>query len=217
MFSKMDNHSPWEADDFFPGKIQDDPVDVIIRGGGIAVTEGLLSPSDAGNDRLLEIGRQPVNFPDHDDTHKGQLRGEGGRRAFELGPVLDPAVDTVDDSAAPYVAVEPLAGGQKNYPLRGKSEQVVQSDTDVGRAVARHGDWDIDRISEVLTVMSLDRASTPGEGTHFIRLESFVWMHRRPQRSHEGGANFVAVLFLLNTTALATTSFKKAKTKEHVH
>ena len=168
MFKKMDLHSQWEADDFILAKIQENLVDVFFRGGEIvAVAAGLHFPSDVGDNRLLDIGRQPVNFLDHDDARKGQVRGEGGRRAFELSPGLNPVVYGLDDGAAPYIAVEPLAGGKNNYPLRGKSVQGVQCDTDVGRGVARHSDWDIDRISKVMTVVFRLGIDTPG-GAHYI-------------------------------------------------
>ena len=83
MTGKVVHHQRWEGDGFFVAEMQEGPADVFIRRGVLvlAATGVLRFPYFVEN-RPLYVARRPINFPDHDNAQKGQVRGESGRGVF---------------------------------------------------------------------------------------------------------------------------------------
>ena len=83
MAGKVVLHPGWEADGVFIAEMQESPADVFIRRGVLVLaTTGVLRFPYFVENRLLYVARRQVNFPDHDDAQKGQVRGESGRGVF---------------------------------------------------------------------------------------------------------------------------------------
>lgn len=133
MVSEVAFHTGWEADDVSLIEIKEDLADIFIRRGVLAAAAAGISsfPREIGNS-LYNIGRQVVDFADHDEARIEQVRSECLQTHVVRTPGLGPTVYAVDNSSAPQVAVK-LPAGRKDYdPLGGELARGVERDSDEG-------------------------------------------------------------------------------------